>query len=168
MRTFARVPEGFESPIQVQCVVTRRNQHRLQELVELLRTTRVGWMTFTFYVPRTGDEGEHVWATNTEREGAVREVMRLKALYPGFVRNSRRSLELMLPGHCEAVTAHCPAKQYLLPLYLEPDGFTTPFCCYGNDVDCSRCGAWVVFHLAAKLEGGGSRAQAAESPLHAK
>lgn len=27
----------------------------------------------------------------------------------------------------------------------------TPFCCYGNDVDCTRCGAWAVFNLAAKL-----------------
>ncbi len=31
------------------------------------------------------------------------------------------------------------------------DHFTTPFCCYGNDVDCDRCGAWAVFHIAAKL-----------------
>ena len=29
----------------------------------------------------------------------------------------------------------------------------TPFCCYGNDVDCERCGAWIVFHLAARMEG---------------
>ncbi len=28
---------------------------------------------------------------------------------------------------------------------------TTPFCCYGNDVDCGRCGAWVVFQLAAQF-----------------
>jgi len=39
----------------------------------------------------------------------------------------------------------------VLPLYLEGDHLTTPFCCYGNDVDCERCGGWVVFHLAAKL-----------------
>jgi hypothetical protein len=22
---------------------------------------------------------------------------------------------------------------------------------YGNDVDCDRCGAWAVFHIAARL-----------------
>lgn len=39
----------------------------------------------------------------------------------------------------------------MLPLWLEDDHFATPFCCYGNDVDCGRCGAWVVFAFAAKF-----------------
>ena len=39
-----------------------------------------------------------------------------------------------------------------IPGSLEAGGFTTPFCCYGNDVDCNRCGAWVVFDLAARAE----------------
>ena len=34
----------------------------------------------------------------------------------------------------------------------EGDEFVTPFCCYGNDVDCDLCGAWAVFYIAAKLE----------------
>ncbi len=58
----------------------------------------------------------------------------------------------MLPPHARRVTAACPARNFILPLYLEGDRFTTPFCCYGNAVDCTRCGAWVVFHLAARLE----------------
>ncbi|MCK6554302.1 radical SAM protein [Candidatus Binatia bacterium] len=156
MRTLARIPDGFGSPVQAQCVVTRRNERRLEELVVALRETRVGWMTFSFYVPRAGDTGPDAWATNEERAGAVREVQRLKARYPGFVRNTARSLELMLPPHAARVTAACPARDHLLPLYLDGDRFTTPFCCYGNDVDCDRCGAWVVFHMAARLDGLGS------------
>jgi len=150
MRTLAGIPDEFRTPVQVQCVVTRRNQDRLEELVRAVRETRACWMTFSFYVPRAGDEGPHAWATNEERIPAVREVMRLKASYPGLVRNSRRSLELMLPPHAAGVTAACIPHAQLLPLYLDGDGFTTPFCCYGNDVDCERCGAWVVFHLAAR------------------
>ncbi len=153
MGNLARIPEGFSSPVQAQCVVTRRNEKRLEELVEALRETRVGWMTFSFYVPRAQDTGPDVWETNEERGSAVAEVLRLKEKYPGFVRNTARSLELMLPPHAERVTAACPARNNVLPLYLEGDHFTTPFCCYGNDVDCSRCGAWVVFHLAARMEG---------------
>ena len=149
----ARIPASFSSPVQVQCVVTRRNQHRLEELVEALRETRAGWMTFSFYVPREGDEGPDVWATNEERAAAIHEVLRLKAEVPGFIRNTTRSLELMLPPHAARVTAACPARDVVLPLYLEGDHFTTPFCCYGNDVDCERCGAWIVFHLAARMEG---------------
>lgn len=157
MRTLSRIPDGFGSPVQVQGVVTRRNQDRLDELVEAVRETRARWMTFSFYVPRAGDAGEDAWPTNADRAVAVREVMRLKARYPGFVRNSTRSLELMLPESCKAVTDACPAKANLLPLYLERDGFTTPFCCYGNDVDCDRCGAWVVFHLAARIDSEAAR-----------
>jgi hypothetical protein len=56
----------------------------------------------------------------------------------------------MLPAHATGVTDACPAREEVLPLYLEDDGFVTPYCCYGNDVDCDRCGAWVVFHLAAR------------------
>jgi hypothetical protein len=44
-------------------------------------------------------------------------------------------------------------RNAVLPLYLEDDRFTTPFCCHGNDVDCARCGAWIVFHLAARMDG---------------
>ncbi len=52
-------------------------------------------------------------------------------------------------NHCNLSCEHC---------FIFRDGnpneahFTTPFCCYGNDVDCDRCGAWVVFHLAARFE----------------
>ena len=77
-------------------------------------------------------------------------MLRLKARYPGFVRNTARSLVLMLPPECERVTAACPAHESVLPLWMEGDRLITPFCCYGSDVDCGRGGAWVVFSLAAK------------------
>ncbi len=158
MRNLSRIPAGFTSAVQVQCVVTKRNQQRLEELVAAVRETQAGWMTFSFYVPRATDTGPDAWDTNVERAAAVREVMRLKARYPTFVRNSMHMLELMLEPHCKQVTDACPARDHVLPLYLDGDHFTTPFCCYGNDVDCSRCGAWVVFHLAALAEarGGGA------------
>jgi sulfatase maturation enzyme AslB (radical SAM superfamily) len=151
MRNLARLPAGFATPVQVQCVVTKRNQHRLEELVAAVRRTRAGWMTFSFYVPRRNDTSPDAWETNEERAAAVREVLRLKARHPDFLRNSARMLELMLPPFCTQVTAACPARDNVLPLYLDGDHFTTPFCCYGNDVDCERCGAWVVFHLAAQF-----------------
>jgi MoaA/NifB/PqqE/SkfB family radical SAM enzyme len=151
MRNLSRLPEAFSSPVQVQCTVTRRNQGHLEELVDALRESRVDWMTFSFYVPRNDDAGPDAWADNEERAEAVREVARLRDLHPGFIRNSRRSLELMFPPHAQRVTDACPARRLILPLYLEGDHFTTPSCCYGNDADCDRCGAWAVFHLAARL-----------------
>jgi MoaA/NifB/PqqE/SkfB family radical SAM enzyme len=155
MRNLSHLPAGFSTAVQVQCVVTKRNQHRLEELVDAVQQTQAGWMTFSFYVPRANDTGPDAWGTNDERAHAVREVMRLKAGAPAFVRNSARMLELMLTPQCKQVTDACPAHDHVLPLYLDGDHFTTPFCCYGNDVDCERCGAWVVFHLAAQLGFGG-------------
>lgn len=154
MRNLSRIPSTFRSPVQLQCVVTKRNQHRLAELAAAARATRAGWMTFSFYVPRVGDTSGDAWETNDERAAAVREVLRLKACAPDFIRNSTRSLELMLPPECRRVTDACPARAMILPLWLEGDHFTTPFCCYGNDVDCTRCGAWAVFHLAARFATG--------------
>ena len=66
--------------------------------------------------------------------------------------HNRRTLELTLSENARSVTDKCPSKDLVLPLYLEGDNFVTPFCCYGNDVDCDLCGAWVVFYLAARLE----------------
>jgi MoaA/NifB/PqqE/SkfB family radical SAM enzyme len=154
MRNLSRIPAGFTSRVQVQCVVTKRNEHRLEELVRTVRETPIGWITFSFYVPRANDTTDDAWKDNEERAAAVREVMRLKETYPGFVRNSTRMLELLLPPYAKRVTDACPARDHILPLYLDGDHFSTPFCCYGNDVDCDRCGAWVVFHLAARLDVG--------------
>jgi len=156
MRNLSDLSPQFGSTVQVQCVVTRRNQGRLEELVDTLRAARVGWMTFTFDVPRKEDDSGNAWNTNEERAAAVHEVLRLKYRNPNFVRNSRRSLELMHPPDCDHVTANCPTQKWLLPLWLAEDHFTTPFCCYGNDVDCARCGAWVVFKFTARREAGKS------------
>jgi MoaA/NifB/PqqE/SkfB family radical SAM enzyme len=150
MTNLSRLKPDMVSTVQVQCVVTRKNQHQLSELVDAVRTTPVGWMTFSFYVPRKEDDSGNAWSTNAERVPAIREVQRLKAMHNGFIRNTSKSLELMLPPACDAVTKDCPTRKQLLPLWLENNHFSTPFCCYGNDVDCSKCGAWVVFELAAR------------------
>ncbi len=51
----------------------------------------------------------------------------------------------MRPATAKLVTDACPLLQGTLPLYIEGDHFVAPLCCYGNDVDCDRCGSWGVF-----------------------
>jgi len=155
MRTLARVPDGFGPTVMSQCVVTRANEHALEELVGLLRGTRLEGMTFSFYVPQREDPSEYTWGSLERRDRAVREAIRLKMENPDFIWNNLRSLELMLSDRSKAVTRDCPAKRFVMPLYLEGGEFTTPYCCYGNDVDCDLCGAWVVFYIAARLERAG-------------
>jgi MoaA/NifB/PqqE/SkfB family radical SAM enzyme len=153
MKTVAAIPDGFSSTVMVQCVLHRQNQHRLEELVHELLPTRIQGLTFSFYVPRAGEVSPRAWETLEDREAAVDIVFELKRRYPDFVWNSTRSLELMRPATAKLVTDHCPMQQTMLPLYIEGEEFTTPFCCYGNDVDCDRCGSWGVFATAARLSG---------------
>ena len=152
MNTLANIKDEFSSTIMCQCVVTRQNEDALEELVELMRPTRAEGMTFSFYVPTRNDTSDLTWGSLERRDRAVRIVMQLKKKYPDFIWNNNRTLELTLSENARSVTDKCPSKNLVLPLYLEGDKFVTPFCCYGNDVDCNLCGAWVVFYLAARLE----------------
>jgi MoaA/NifB/PqqE/SkfB family radical SAM enzyme len=154
MKTLSRIPEKFASRVMCQCVVTRQNEDSLEELVKLLRSTRVEGMTFSFYVPPKVNTSDLTWGSLERRDKAVHRVMQLKEKYPDFVWSKKRSLELMLSENAKSVTDNCPSKKLVLPLYLEGHDFVMPYCCYGNDVDCGLCGAWVVFYLAAKLEEG--------------
>ncbi len=153
MATLVAVPEGFSSTVQAQCVVTRQNQHRLEELVQCLLDQRVDGMTFSFFCPNKGEAPPLAWADAAEREAAVDSVLRLKEEYRGFIWNSRRALELMRPASARLVTDNCPVLRTVMPLYMEGESLVSPFCCHGNNVDCDRCGTWVVFAHAAKLPG---------------
>jgi len=153
MKTVAAIPEGFQPTVMVQCVLHRENQEHLEELVRELLPTRIQGLTFSFYVPREGEISPRTWESVEERETAVDIVFDLKRRYPRFIWNSTRSLELMRAPSAKVVTDHCPMLATMLPLYIEGDHFTTPFCCYGNDVDCDRCGSWGVFATAAKIQG---------------
>ncbi len=152
METLSHIPEPFASKIMCQCVVTRQNEASLEDLVRLLLPTRAEGMTFSFYVPPRFDTSLLTWGSLERRDTAVHAVMDLKERFPDFVWNKKRSLELMLSENAKSVTDNCPSKRLVLPLYLQGGEFVIPYCCYGNDVDCGLCGAWVVFHLAAKLE----------------
>ncbi len=152
METLSGIPEDFASTVMCQCVVTRQNEDSLEALVDLLQPTRAEGMTFSFYVPTKKDTSNLTWGSLEGRNKAVRTVMALKEKFPDFVWNKKRSLELMHSDKAKSVTDNCLSQKYVMPLYLEGDEFVAPFCCYGNDVDCDLCGAWVVFSLAAKFE----------------
>jgi MoaA/NifB/PqqE/SkfB family radical SAM enzyme len=159
-QTIHDLPPDFGPHVVLQCIVTRANADHLAELVEQVRDWPVYGLSFAFYVPTRNDRNRHVWATNEERDPVVASVLELKRGDPGFVKNTVASLELMHSSVCKQVTDRCLLRENLLVLYLGEGGrFEQPYCCYGNDVDCDRCGAWAVFHVAATL---GQRGQASE------
>jgi len=152
MKTLSRLPDDFDPTVMCQYVVTKENEIAMEETVRGLKETRARGMTFSFYVPPRNDTSGLTWGSLERRDKAVREAMRLKELYPEFVWNRYRALELTLSQNAKAVTDKCYAKELVMPLYLDGDRFTRPFCCMGNDVDCDLCGSWVVFNFAAKIE----------------
>jgi len=152
-KTLGAVPDDFAPTVQIQCVVNKLNQHRLEELVLDFLDSQADGLAFTFHVPSEGEVSELAWRDVEERESAVDAVLALKQRYPSFVWNSRRALELMRPATARLVTERCPALSTVLPLYVERGAFSNPKCCYGNNADCDRCGGWVVFAHAAKLAG---------------
>jgi len=152
LKILSRIPDDFSSTVMCQCVVTKSNEDHLEELVDILRPSRFEGMTFSFYSPPQNDTSDLTWGTLERRDKAVREVMRLKNKFPNFIWNKGRGLELTLSNNAKLVTDNCPSMKFVMPLYLEGDEFVHPFCCYGNDVDCDLCGAWVVFNLAAHME----------------
>ncbi len=119
-------------------------------LVDQVRDWPVYGLTFTFYVPTKNDRSRHAWPTNQDRDPVVARVLELKRRHPDFIKNTVESLELMHSSLCRQVTDSCLLQETLLPLYMGEGGrFVQPECCYGNDADCDRCGAWAVFHIAA-------------------
>jgi len=153
MKNLSRLPADFPHVVQCQCVVTRKNEGVLREFVEIVRDSPFHHLTFSFHVPAKNDSTGNAWSTLEQRDSAVRRVLALKQEFGDVVRNRTRSLELMLSDNDpRQVTSRCPPREFILPLYLEGSKLVSPFCCYGDDVDCDRCGGWVVFETAALLE----------------
>jgi sulfatase maturation enzyme AslB (radical SAM superfamily) len=147
------IPENFTGDLQCNCVVTKRNEENLEEfIVNLQKETPLRGVIFSFYVPKEIDNSGLSWKSLEERDLTIKNVINLKKKYPDYVLNNVMVLELMLSQNALEITNNCPVKNYMVPLYLGENGFTQPFCCYGNDVNCDLCGSWAVFHLAALIK----------------
>ena len=84
------------------------------------------------------------WNDLKERDEVVQKLIDLKRRYP-FIKANTGALELMFSDVAMESTGengeHCTLKNSL-PIYMGEGGqFERTFCCYGNNVDCSRCGA---------------------------
>ncbi|MEJ2131294.1 MAG: hypothetical protein P8Y95_06655 [Gammaproteobacteria bacterium] len=137
--------------VMLQMTVTKENADA-KEFVEAVKAWPVNGVAFTFYVPRKDERGgRFAWDDLRERDIAVRKIIELKKRYP-IIKANVGALERMLSDvSLESTGEHgetCNMK-HMLPLYVGDGGtFERTFCCYGNDVDCSRCGAYAVFNSA--------------------
>jgi sulfatase maturation enzyme AslB (radical SAM superfamily) len=137
--------------VMLQMTVTRQNASALAEFVESVADWPVTGIAFTFYVPTIDDDSNLLWQDLRDRDPIVQQIIELKQRYPQIKAN-RASLELMMSDVALRSTGehgeNCSLKR-MLPLYIGDGGnFERTFCCYGNDVDCSRCGSYAVFNSA--------------------
>ena len=137
--------------VMLQMTVTRQNADAIEEFVETVKDWPVTGVAFTFYVPDADEHSEYSWDDLTERDRAIRRIIELKRRYP-IIKSNVGALDLMLSENCRDVTGevgeYCNLKN-VLPLYVGYGGeFERTFCCYGNNVDCTRCGAYAVFNSA--------------------
>ncbi len=148
---FARDPEDGTIVI-LQMAITRENAPGIEAFVEEVKDWPVTGIAFTFYVPTRNDTSGLAWADLKERDEVVRRVIEVKVKYPNRVKANIGALKMMMSDVALDYTGengeHCMMME-TLPLYMGDGGnFERTFCCYGNDVDCSRCGAYSVFNTA--------------------
>lgn len=148
---FARDP-GDGTIVILQMTITKQNAPGIEEFVETVKEWPITGVAFTFYVPPREDNGPLTWVDLRERDDVVRRVIAMKEKYPRLVKSNIGALEMMFSDRCLKYTGEdgepCLMRN-MLPLYMGDGGnFERTFCCYGNDVDCSRCGAYAVFNSA--------------------
>lgn len=148
---FARDPNDGTVVI-LQMTITKENAPGLEEFVEEVKDWPVTGVAFTFYVPSKGEHAPLAWDDLRERDAVVDRVIALKCKYPTLIKSNIGALEMMKSDraieHTGANGEHCLMRS-MLPLYMGEGGnFEKTFCCYGNDVDCTRCGAYGVFNAA--------------------
>lgn len=135
--------------VMLQMAITKENAPSIERFVEAVADWPVDGVAFTFYVPRAGERSSLAWDDNEERDQIVDRVIALKERYPDLIKANVDTLELMKADRCGEYTGDRCALKSMLPLYVGDGGvFERTFCCYGNDVDCTRCGAYAVFNAA--------------------
>ncbi len=148
---FARDPDDG-TIVMLQMTITRENAPGIEEFVEEVKDWPVTGIAFTFYVPTGSDTSGLAWPDLRERDEVIKRVIAVKKKYPSRIKSNIGALEMMMSDAALKYTGengeHCLMKD-TLPLYMGDGGhFERTFCCYGNDVDCSRCGAYSVFNTA--------------------
>lgn len=137
--------------VMLQMTVTRSNAAFVEEFVEEVETWPVAGIAFTFYVPDMDEHSDLAWDDLKERDVVVQKIIELKKDHP-LIKSNLGALEMLMSDRCIEATGvkgeNCRLKK-MLPLYVGDGGcFERTFCCYGNNVDCARCGAYAVFNSA--------------------
>jgi hypothetical protein len=144
----------------LQMTVTKKNSDCIEAFVCEVEHWPIHGIAFTFYVPDKDEISEYAWENLEDRDRVIRGLIELKRTHP-MIRSNVGALRLMMSDKSIAATGasgeNCNLKN-MLPLYVGDGGvFERTFCCYGNNADCSRCGAYAVFNSAYHRDPGNRR-----------
>lgn len=132
--------------VTLACVITKRNYHCLEELVEEWSKTNVRGIIFDFYTPIQGIEDD-LWLDFEIRDKVIDRLIKLKKKYPDFFLLSENILRLMKSKTCHTITQNCLYPK--VAFCFDALGNTKKPCMLGPGADCSRCGCVVSFYLVA-------------------
>jgi MoaA/NifB/PqqE/SkfB family radical SAM enzyme len=140
-----------DTTVMLQMTVTRSNAGYMEQFVSEVEQWPISGIAFTFYVPDKGEVSELAWDDLKERDEVLSNLLELKRAHPS-IKSNVETLRMMFSDRALSSTGvegeNCSLKK-MLPLYVGDGGrFERTFCCYGNNVDCSRCGAYGVFNSA--------------------
>jgi MoaA/NifB/PqqE/SkfB family radical SAM enzyme len=157
--TFQRVLEANDGGRDrlFHCTLTAANADVARPLAEFLDRQNAAGVLFGLYSPGVGEESEFV-LSDSDRNAAVDDLLKLRDDMDGFVVNTPASLELMRPEATRRIARRC--------LYLRGEALAFDHrlrvkrpCSYGRGADCDRCGCVALFHRVAAEDGDASSAQ---------
>lgn len=125
-----------------QLTIHKLNEKYITELIEELHKVGILGVMTSFHVPQKGEGGPLAWSSVPERDSAVETALKLKERFGSFLLLETEVLELMLSGTAEEVTKDCDMLDNAIAL---DNRLNRKFCCYGDHVDCTRCGAPTPF-----------------------
>ena len=146
-----------DTTVMLQMTVTKKNAGSMEQFVDEVEQWPVSGIAFTFYVPGKDEKSEFAWDNLVQRDDVISTLLQLKRRHP-MIKSNVGALRMMFSDKALTATGaageNCSLKR-MLPLYVGEGGrFERTFCCYGNDVECSRCGAYAVFNSAFKRDRG--------------
>ena len=137
--------------------VHKNNHHCLEELVEEMKTTKLNYMTFSFYTPvgpKEQIENDEFVLTPHERIEVINRIASIRKKYPEFIFFSPLMEYYYHPNkgyNNWNSQKNCPVA--IIGRHYGADGKLQRPCAMGPSADCSRCGCGMNTIFLALIHG---------------
>lgn len=130
--------------------ISRANVHCIEQVVKDCYESGAQFITFDFFTPVKGLEGNDLWLDFEERNVVIDKLLALRQIYGSFFVTPERVFRLMRLERCREVTDNCLLREKSFA--LDASGNGKGKCVMGDDADCDRCGCVVPFYLRSLVD----------------